>query len=433
MQHLLTLINEQHSLLIERWESLLQRLQDIASLQQDPHRLPAYIALFREYGISLYSDEKQPSLLLGNSMPTLSTSYTLLFWSQSYPDPSQTQQWHALALRLLALLVYQEQYGTFPVNVQWRIDLTHTPYPTPTGPHGYSPIQATACLCDLAEPSLFPALALGTRGRLRTVLKVIGRQHGLHSLHGSFITNPAWRLTWALNTLKDRREDVCIDGFYDTLLPPDDDDVALLAHPSLLAYNDDALLLGLQGQQARYTAQFVPSCTITSMSTMEPIMAQRDNDPSPSWLPAQAQAILDFSLVPNQDPQDIYMKLQQHLLAQGMQDVQVEHLESVPPQHTQFRHAFVQAVYAATQTLHTLEHTHALRVHTQDVLLIPFATDSYTPISYVPGTPTVFAQFGPHSFRGDTQADSFATTIVTSIAHTILLLENLHHATVTTR
>ena len=52
--------------------------------------------------------------------------------------------------------------------------------------------------------------------------KCAARKKELHSGGARLYLNPAWRLTWALASIKGPDERVLIDGFYDDLVPPTD-------------------------------------------------------------------------------------------------------------------------------------------------------------------------------------------------------------------
>ena len=47
-----------------------------------------------------------------------------------------------------------------------------------------------------------------------------GASQDAHSSMGTVVPNPAWRLVWALASLKDMEEDIHIEGFYDMVSPP---------------------------------------------------------------------------------------------------------------------------------------------------------------------------------------------------------------------
>ena len=175
-------------------------------------------------------------------------------------------------------------------------------------------------------------------------LAVKTADHELPSLYGTVAPNAAWRLLWALHSLKDAHEEILIDGFYDTLTTGDDDaSVSSQTLPAITAALARQLgttqpLLGLQDQQLYYTHLLTPTCTITRINSGS----------ADAVIPAQAEAQVDFYLVPGQDPHDIFDKLQRHLLAQGFSDIQIRLLAANPPAYTPTTHPFVLQVQQAT-------------------------------------------------------------------------------------
>ncbi|HCI78591.1 MAG TPA: hypothetical protein DHW02_02750 [Ktedonobacter sp.] len=401
-----------------------------------------FMALFKEYEIPLRLLENHPSVFYAEH--STGAAFNLLLWSHRGTHPDYTHQWYALAMRLLTLQLYRETYGSLPINIQWIIDTRHRyPDSSITSPlhimeHNHLFLQVDGCICDLANPSSFPALALGTKGLLRVSLEPDLKQANAPAIYGSVLPDAAWRLAWCLNSLKDAREELLIDGFYDTLTPPEDDEIALLADAPLVeqAFQQDGHipLLGLQGLQARYAAQFLPTCTITSLSTgiQKSVLATLDKEhqaQEPHTIPTKAQASLDFYLVPDQQPEDIFLKVRQHVSTHGFQDIQVQLLASTPSVHTSLRHAFIQMIHAAATVVRDDKH-----FSTKALTLIPFATEHIfpNPLSNIPVMAIIFNQFGT---IGRNDASDLRTQAIqlAHIAHFSVLLEELQHATGTTR
>jgi acetylornithine deacetylase/succinyl-diaminopimelate desuccinylase-like protein len=65
-----------------------------------------------------------------------------------------------------------------------------------------------------------PVVSLGNKGLLYVELRAEGASTDVHSSMAPLVLNPAWRLIWALNTLKDRDERIRIAGWYDDVKPP---------------------------------------------------------------------------------------------------------------------------------------------------------------------------------------------------------------------
>jgi acetylornithine deacetylase/succinyl-diaminopimelate desuccinylase-like protein len=75
-----------------------------------------------------------------------------------------------------------------------------------------------------------PIQYLGWRGICFVELRVQTANTDLHSgLGGSIFPNAAWRLVWALNSLKNEQEHVQIKGFYDPVMKPSELDWELMS------------------------------------------------------------------------------------------------------------------------------------------------------------------------------------------------------------
>ncbi|NLY56754.1 MAG: M20/M25/M40 family metallo-hydrolase [Firmicutes bacterium] len=171
----------------------------------------------------------------------------------------------------------------------------------------------------------YPQMLLGRKGMCYVQLTArTARDH--HSMRAPLLVNPAWRLVWALNTLKNEREEVLIEGFYDDVLEPTEEEMQLLAE---LDWNPEALLqeagqseflLGLEGLEAKKRLHFAPTCTICGIGSG--YMGQGPK----TVIPSVASAKVDMRLVPNQKPADILAKLRKHLDKHGFSDIEIESL-----------------------------------------------------------------------------------------------------------
>ena len=199
-------------------------------------------------------------------------------------------------------------------------------------------IQADGCLWEAGGKDIQenPGLYMGAKGILYVELEARGANRDVHSSQATMVPNPAWRLVWALSTLKDRNEQVLIGGFYDDVVEPTAEEMEHLRR--IAAQRDDelrrrdlgldAFLLGLSGIQLIKRNLFQPTCTICGIG------AGYTGQGSKTVLPSRAVAKLDFRLVPNQRPDDILHKLQTHLAQRGFADLEVRLLGAEHPART---------------------------------------------------------------------------------------------------
>jgi acetylornithine deacetylase/succinyl-diaminopimelate desuccinylase-like protein len=170
-----------------------------------------------------------------------------------------------------------------------------------------------------------PQITLGARGMLYVELGVRALSRDGHSGNANLIPNAAWRLVWALASLKGPDERVRIPGFYDGVSPASERQRELLGVlPSQEAaikesFGLDQLLLGRTGADV-VAAPFDPTCNIAGMS------AGYQGEGSKTVIPAVASAKLDFRLLPGQDPFEVAEKLRRHLDSEGFPDVGIKTL-----------------------------------------------------------------------------------------------------------
>ncbi len=214
-------------------------------------------------------------------------------------------------------------------------------------------LRADACIWEFGGVNHEgrPTMHLGMRGICYVELSVQTAERDAHSgLGGSIFPNAAWRLVWALNSLKGPDERIRIPGFYDAVRPPTPRDLELLAAlpddsaEMLKRYGLKGFLKGLSGGVDLQRAQvFEPTCTICGLT------AGYQGPGSKTVLPARASAKVDFRLVPDQDPEDILRKLRQHLDAEGFSDVEITYLGGEKPARTDPDHPFVRLALEAAR------------------------------------------------------------------------------------
>lgn len=183
------------------------------------------------------------------------------------------------------------------------------------------------------EPSGAPYCSLGCRGILAIELAVQTMNTDAHSGRAHFLPSAAWRMVRVLESLKDAHEHILIDGFYEHAKPAS----ALDLHYLSLLPNTEALdkqiyglkeyVMGRTSQQVK-EAVFQPTCNIEGIDT-----GYRGSG-FKTVIPAKAMVKIDFRLVPDQEPDEIFAKLRAHLDAKGFADVQLTNLGAMSPAKT---------------------------------------------------------------------------------------------------
>ncbi len=219
-------------------------------------------------------------------------------------------------------------------------------------------LKADACMWEFGgvDHTDTPVQYLGLRGICYVELSVDLLSTDVHSgLGGSIFPNAAWRLVWALSTLKGPDERILIPGFYDNIKKPTQRDIDLLAalddptEDYRSRYGVPYFIKGLTGGvDLKVEEIFSPTCTICGLTS------GYQGPGSKTVLPARASAKVDFRLIPDQDPADILKKLRAHLDAQGFTDVQITDLGGDAPARTDPDHPFIQLVAKTAEEVYEM-------------------------------------------------------------------------------
>jgi acetylornithine deacetylase/succinyl-diaminopimelate desuccinylase-like protein len=234
-----------------------------------------------------------------------------------------------LASRLQAIEGYQATMGRLPLKINFVFEGEEEI----GSPHLAQFVEknkellvgADGCLWEGArvDTSGRPELYLGLKGILYVELRARGASRDMHSSWAPLVPNPAWRLVWALGTLKDENDRLTMDGLMEYVAEPPDEDMELLER---IPFDDEEmkedlglpeLLGGVKGTEAVRSLLYSPTCTICGM------VAGYTGEGSKTVLPSEARAKLDFRLVPNLEPEVVLELLRKHLDRRGFDDVEI--------------------------------------------------------------------------------------------------------------
>ncbi len=265
-----------------------------------------------------------------------------------------------IVARLLAIKAFLETRGSLPLSIKFMIEGGEeigSPAIAEFVEENESLLAADACYWEGGRVSWEdrPEIILGLKGIVGVELEIRGAVRDLHSSIGTIVPNPAWRLIWALASLKDEDENIKIEGFYDDVRPPTQDEVdairGLPADEAELKKNIgiDSFLKGLTGVDLNMYSILQPACNINGL------VSGYTGEGSKTVLPCQARAKLDFRLVPEQRPKDIIEKLRRHLDRNGFGDVSVTAAEGENPARTPLDSPFVNVVTEAAREVYGAE------------------------------------------------------------------------------
>jgi acetylornithine deacetylase/succinyl-diaminopimelate desuccinylase-like protein len=256
-----------------------------------------------------------------------------------------------LTARLFAIDALLSELGKLPCRVKFIIEgeeETSSVHLHQFVRDNLSRLKADGCIWEFGgvDHEETPLQYLGLRGICYLELSVKTAEIDVHSgLGGSIFPNAAWRLVWALNSIKGPNERIRLPGYYDKVQPPTARDVELMALlPETAAvykkqYGVNSFIKGLSGGvDLRIEEVFTPTCTICGLTS------GYQGTGSKTVQPAKASAKVDFRLVPDQEPEDVLKALRTHLDAEGFADVQIEFLGGEAPARTDPDDPFIKLV-----------------------------------------------------------------------------------------
>jgi acetylornithine deacetylase/succinyl-diaminopimelate desuccinylase-like protein len=111
----------------------------------------------------------------------------------------------------------------------------------------------------------------------------------------------------------------------------------------------DRFLGDLTGTPLLVKHIFEPTCNVCGIS------GGYEGPGSKTVLPNRAMLKIDFRLVPDQDPHQVYAQLRQHLDAQGFQDIEIEVLGPEHPARTPMDDPLVEVVVETARRVYGVE------------------------------------------------------------------------------
>ncbi len=256
-----------------------------------------------------------------------------------------------LVCRLAAIDAVREVCGELPCTVKFLIEgEEEISSPSLEGviADNSRDLEADLCLWEFGEVDGegLSMQYLGFRGLLYVELSLQTLARDCHSgIWGSLMPNAAWRLNWALSSIKGMDERIRIPGFYERVVPPSEEDLRLMGDLPVISEAERSAM-GAKGFIHPYSspaefyekAVMTPSCTICGMG------AGYLGEGQKTIIPAKAFAKADFRLVPDQTPEEILDKLKRHLDAEGFGDIHVNCLGMIYPSRTPVDHPYVRMV-----------------------------------------------------------------------------------------
>ncbi|MFP3984399.1 MAG: M20/M25/M40 family metallo-hydrolase [Candidatus Bathyarchaeia archaeon] len=259
--------------------------------------------------------------------------------------------------RIKAVEAFLKTVGDVPVNVKFVVEGEEeigSPHLGPVVQQHKDLFSNDATIWEFGGTNYEgrPEIYLGLKGVLPVELKIKSASRDVHSANAPLVPNPAWRLIWALNTLKNKDERILVDGFYDDVEMPSETELQLLDDIPL-EEEQVKKTLGLKkflhnktGREAKKALLYEPTCTINGFITGYTGLGSK------TVLPKEAMVKLDFRLVPNQTSDKIFKKLVKHLRKEGFKDLKILRGGSTEPTKTPVTDRFVGIVAEAAMKVY---------------------------------------------------------------------------------
>lgn len=194
-----------------------------------------------------------------------------------------------------------------------------------------------------------PMVTLGSKGILYGELHAQCASVDLHSSRAAIVQNPAWRLIWAMNSMKAPEDRILIDGWYDDVKDPTPIELEYLRK---MPFDEEkvkgewgisSFIKDLTGLDLLKKLLFQPTCTVTGFD------AGYKGPGIKTVLPSRAFLKIDFRLVHDQKPDGCLQKLRTHLKRHGFDDIEVRVLGTLEPSKTPVTAPIARALIGAVE------------------------------------------------------------------------------------
>ncbi len=264
-----------------------------------------------------------------------------------------------IAASMMGVLLAEELLGELPINVRFVIEgeeeagsislheftETHKDFIKADGLiwEGISsmPGSPAEVTCGVKGDAYFEVRSSGPPKFPRT---------DVHSGEAAGVPNAAWRLIWALNTLKDEDENILIDGFQDLVAPPSEDDIAVLreyegdyAQKMIEDYGLSETLGNRKGLDFLKHLYLMPTLTISGLTS------GYQGSEDMTIVPSSASAKLDVRLVPELTPEKVHELLKGHLAKKGFDDMEIKMSPGYYPSRSSVNDPFIRMVHGLSK------------------------------------------------------------------------------------
>jgi acetylornithine deacetylase/succinyl-diaminopimelate desuccinylase-like protein len=196
-----------------------------------------------------------------------------------------------------------------------------------------------------------PIISLGMKGLLYVELIAKGPVRDAHSSLAVIIENPAWRLVYALNTMRDQTGKILIKDWYNEVRPFTEQELSTIASEPFdveefkKEYGVSKFVADTTGTDIKKALVGMPTCNIAGINS------GYIREGAKTVLPSQAAVKIDFRLVPDMVPERQLERLKYHLKEHGFSDIEVRPIHGEAAARTPINDVFVRQVEQAAKEI----------------------------------------------------------------------------------
>jgi acetylornithine deacetylase/succinyl-diaminopimelate desuccinylase-like protein len=197
-----------------------------------------------------------------------------------------------------------------------------------------------------------PKVTLGVKGMIYVEFILKSLSQDAHSSYAAVLPSAPWRMVRLLNLLKDPNERILIPGWYDRVTDLTEDELQVMQAMPFdgdefrKTFGAEKFLGGIGDDQAKKALIQRPTGNIAG------IWAGYMGPGGKTVLPMEIHVKMDFRLVPEQDPHELWNNMRKYLDDNGFADVEMK-LESMEPAaRTSYKHPFAQAAIKAAERVY---------------------------------------------------------------------------------
>ena len=194
-----------------------------------------------------------------------------------------------------------------------------------------------------------PIISLGMKGLLYVELIAKGPVRDAHSSLAVLIENPAWRLIYALNTMRDETGKILIKDWYKEVRPFTEQELSVIASEPFdveefkKEYGVSKFVADTKGTDIKKALVGMSTCNIAGFNS------GYLGEGAKTVLPSQAVVKIDFRLVPGMVPEKQLERLNNHLQERGFSDIEVKLIHGEAAERTPISDPFVRQVEQAAK------------------------------------------------------------------------------------